>query len=65
MLRSIHDIQDFGKLILLDDGSKLEISSFDAFHTQMWMLMDQVEESLGKLTNVSRGNQSVDARRKY
>jgi len=65
MRRSIREILESGQLIVLDDGSKWKVSSFDAFHTKLWMRMDQVEESFGKLTNVSRGGQSVSVTRKF
>ena len=64
MIFSIREIQDSGKLLILSDGSKWEISSFDSFHTRMWMRMDTIEVQLGKLTNETR-KQTVDARRKH
>jgi hypothetical protein len=64
MRRSIREIQDSGKLIVLDDGSKWEVTSYDAYHTKLWMRSDQIDESFGKLTNLTRGMQSVRARRK-
>ena len=35
MKASVKEIQDSGKLIVLDDGSKWSVSSFDAFNTRM------------------------------
>ena len=63
MKASVKEIQDSGKSIVLDDGSKWSISSFDAFNTRMWMRFDNIEINFNKLTNHSRGNQTVDARR--
>jgi hypothetical protein len=64
MNSTILEIKDSGELVILSDGSKWEISSFDAFHTRMWMTFDRVEVGPGKLINLSRGNKSVTARRK-
>ena len=62
-MRSIKEIQNFGKLVILDDGSKWEINFVDSIRTMLWLPFDRIEESLGKLTNL-RNNQSVVARRK-
>lgn len=64
MTRSVREVQDSGRLVILDDGSKWEVSSFDSFHTRMWLPLDRVDEKLGKLVNTSR-NQAVDARRRF
>ena len=64
MSHLIREIQDSGKLVILDDGSKWEIGIFDSMETRMWMRMDRIDVSLGKLTNLSQRNKSVDARRK-
>ncbi len=64
MRRSIREILESGKLIVLDDGSKWEVSPYDAYHTKLWMRSDQIDESFGKLTNLTRGMQFVLARRK-
>ena len=63
MKASVKEIQDSGKLIVLDDASKWSVSSFDAFNTRMWMRFDNIEINFNKLTNLSRGSQTVDARR--
>ena len=63
MKASVKEIQDSGKLIVLDDSSKWSVSSFDAFNTRMWMRFDNIEINFNKLTNLSRGSQTVDARR--
>ena len=63
MKASVKEIQDSGKVIVLDDGSTWSVSSFDAFNTRMWMRFDSIEINFNKLTNLSRGNPTVDARR--
>ena len=63
MKASVKEIQDSGKVIVLDDGSTWSVSSFDAFNPRMWMRFDSIEINFNKLTNLSRGNQTVDARR--
>ena len=63
MKASVKEIQDSGKVIVLDDGSTWSVSSFDAFNTRMWMRFDSIEINFNKLTNLNRGNQTVDARR--
>ena len=52
MKASVKEIQDSGKSIVLDDGSKWSISSFDAFNTRMWMRFDNIEINFNKLTNL-------------
>ena len=63
MKASVKEIQDSGKVIVLDDGSTWSVSSIDAFNTRMWMRFDSIEINFNKLTNLSRRNQTVDARR--
>ncbi len=64
MKQPIKEIKDSGTLIILEDGSKWEINSFDSFHTKMWMKSDLVEVYFGNLKNVSRNNVSVFAKKK-
>jgi hypothetical protein len=59
MSNYIRKIEDSGKLIILDDSSKWEVNSYDAFTTRMWMIMDNVSVSLNKMTNLSRKNETV------
>jgi len=63
MDKYIQDIRNSGELIILNDGSKWAVSSFDAFHTRMWMRFDKVEVSNNTITNKSRNNKTVSARR--
>lgn len=63
MSQRIREVKDRGKLIILSDGSKWEISSFDAFHTMMWMPFDEIEVGVAHLINVSRRSQRVSAQR--
>ena len=63
MNQIIREVKDGGKLIVLNDGSKWQISSFDAFHTMMWMPFDEIEVGVAHLINVSRRNQRVSAQR--
>jgi hypothetical protein len=65
MSNYIRKIEDSGKLIILDDSSKWEVSSFDAFTTKMWMTGDNVSVSLNKMTNLSRNNETVSVTRKF
>lgn len=65
MSNYIRKIEDSGKLIILDDSSKWEVSSFDAFNTRMWMVMDNVSVSINKMTNLSRNNETVSVTRKF
>lgn len=65
MSNYIRKIEDSGKLIILDDSSKWEVSSYDAFTTRMWMIMDNVSVSLNKMTNLSRNNETVSVTRKF
>jgi hypothetical protein len=65
MIYTIRDIQDSGKLLVLDDGSKWEVDSCDALNTRMCMRIDKVEVVPGKVINLSRNNQSISARRKF
>jgi len=65
MSNYIRKIEDSGKLIILDDSSKWEVSSYDAFTTRMWMIMDNVSVSLNKMTNLSRNNETVSITRKF
>lgn len=60
MKYSINEIQDSGQLIILSNGTKYKVSSFDAYHTRIWMKFDEVSVDAFKMTNHSRGNQSVD-----
>ncbi len=59
MKYTINEVQDNGQLITLSNGTKYKVSSFDAFHTRMWMRFDEVSVDAFKMTNHSRGNQSV------
>jgi len=61
----IRKIEESGKLIILDDSSKWEVSSYDTFTTRMWMIMDNVSVSLNKMTNLSRNNETVSVARKF
>ena len=63
MKASVKEIQDSGKVIVLDDGSTWSVSSFDAFNTRMWMRFASIEINSNKLTNLSRGIQTVHVRR--
>ena len=59
MSNYIRKIEDSGKLIILEDSSKWEVSSYDAFTTRMWMVMDNVSVSLNKMTY--NGPQNLDS----
>jgi len=61
----IREIEDSGKLIILNDSSKWEVGSYDSFTTRMWMIMDNVSVSLNKMTNLSRNNETVSVTWKY
>lgn len=63
MNQRIREVKDGGKLIVLSDGSKWQVSSFDAFHTMMWMPFDEIEVGVAHLINVSRRSQRVSAQR--
>ena len=65
MSNYIRKIEESGKLIILDDSSKWEVSSYDTFTTRMWMIMDNVSVSLNKMTNLSRNNETVSVARKF
>ena len=65
MSNYIRNIEDSGKLIILNDSSKWEVGSYDSFTTRMWMIMDNVSVSLNKMTNLSRNNETVSVTRKY
>jgi hypothetical protein len=47
----IKEIQDSGKLIILNGGSKYSVSSYDSIDTRFWMKMDNVSVSDSKMTN--------------
>lgn len=65
MSKYIREIEDSGKLIILNDSSKWEVGSYDSFTTRMWMIMDNVSVSLNKMTNLSRNNETVSVTWKY
>ncbi len=62
MQTSIARVEKNGELVLLINGTKWAISSFDAFYTRMWLVGDKIETSMSSLTNVSRQNKKVSAR---
>lgn len=55
----IKEIQESGQLIILNNGAKYRISSFDAFHTRMWMRFEEVSVDANRMTNHSRSDKSV------
>jgi hypothetical protein len=57
----IQEIQDTGRLIVLDDGSTWTVNAADAFSTLTWAQSDRVEIGFCTLTNVSRTNETVRA----
>lgn len=61
----ISEVQESGKLIILSDGSKWGVDTMDSIHTALWLAMDKVEVSTGKLTNLSRSNKTVKVERKF
>lgn len=63
-MHRIREVKEQGRIVILTDGSKWEVSSFDAFHTRLWMVMDEIKVELGSLTNLSRQNRKVNAIRK-
>lgn len=46
MKSCISKVQDKGMMVVLTDGSRWAVDSFDAFHTQMWRPNDEVEASI-------------------
>ena len=61
----ITKISNFGKLIVLEDGSRWEVSSIDKTTSMIWMITDNVlvESLYGnrcKITNIKR-KESVEA----
>lgn len=61
----ISEVQDSGKLIVLNDGSKWSVDIIDSIHTALWLAMDKVEVSSNKLINLSRSNKAVKVERKH
>lgn len=61
----ISEVQDSGKLVVLNDGSKWSVDIVDSIHTALWLAMDKVEVSSNKLINLSRLNKAVKVERKY
>jgi len=59
----IKEIQDSGKLIVLDDGSKWAVGSYDSFTTRIWLRMDKITVANNELINTSRRNEKVPATR--
>lgn len=59
MKYTIMDIQESGQLITLSNGAKYKVSSFDAFHTRMWMRFNEVSVDANKMTNHSRSDKTV------
>lgn len=62
MQTSIARVEKHGELILLCNGTKWAVNSFEAFHTRMWFSGDKIETSMSSLTNISRQNKKVSAR---
>jgi hypothetical protein len=61
----ITKISDFGRLIVLEDGSRWDVSSIDKAISMMWLITDNVlvESVYGnrcKITNIKR-KESVEA----
>ncbi len=58
MSNCILKVEDSGRLITLDDSSQWGVSLYDAFTTRMWMALDNVSVSRGKMKNLER-NETV------
>lgn len=56
---SIRKIEDSGKLIILDDSSKWEVSFIDTIDTRIWMMFDKISMKGDKMTNHSRRDKTI------
>jgi hypothetical protein len=56
----IKDIQDNGKLIILSNGSKYKVSSYDTYDTKYWMKLDNVSVSENKMTNHNQRDKTIN-----
>ena len=61
----ITKISDFGRLIVLEDGSRWDVSSIDKATSMMWLITDNVlvesaYDNRCKITNIKR-KESVEA----
>jgi len=63
MKQYIKEIKDSGKIIILDDSSKWEVSMFDRMDTRFWMRLDNVTVTRDKMTNHSQREKTVTVKR--
>ena len=63
MQNYIFKIEKFGKLIILNDSSKWEVSISDISTAAMWSQLDNVSVSGDKMTNLER-KETVSVKRK-
>ncbi|BDD85943.1 hypothetical protein [Desulfofustis limnaeus] len=56
----IKEIQDNGRILLLGDGTKYKVSSYDAYDTKFWMKMDNVSVIGSKLTNHIQRDKTIE-----
>lgn len=61
MKSSIAKIEKDGASIELLNGTRWTVSSFDMYHTSMWIVGDKIVTSFSSLTNESRHNKKVSA----
>jgi hypothetical protein len=59
----IKEIKDSGKIIILDDSTKWEVSMFDRIDARMWMRMDSVTVKGNKMTNHSQRDKTISVKR--
>ena len=59
----IKEIENSGKIIVLDDSSRWEVGMFDRIDTRLWMRLDNVTAAGNEMTNHSQRDKTITVKR--
>lgn len=63
MAYTIQDIQNSGGIVVLSDASKWQVAPNDKTTVRRWSRGEMIELAGYQMTNVNRGNQTVQVKR--